>query len=954
MRSLSLALVTEVREGHNTKAFEAHKDSNVVKEKEKCFSLVSKSRTLDLVAASKEEATIWVAGLRELLFPTTAANCSSASLTSARMIHDYRQVALSSGRPNGVVDATAIDPVKKKKQLAVWRSQVFDLARRNHIDAIASCLRDGCPIDLLETGTGDTLLIIACRVGNAPLVELCLLWRAKNDPHPEFGDTALQVAVAHQHAECLKLLLLTAAKSDMDSEIVNHIDSNSDAPLHVAVRNGDFACLQHLLLHGADICVVDEIGRTPLHCAVSTAQQGGADCVAYLLDVGGDSVLNLGDHEGDTPLHYAALAGNEGAVKLLLESAADAFAVNSSGETPFDVAMRERHQRCADLIAPYGTNATVDDSSDQSTGDRVSVGVELDDEEQRQDQSKEERDEDNATRRQRRRHRHHRRHVRGLDEDEDDNEEKYGSSSASDRDAAYDSSGYSSSQYDASSRGLPIEYQQRPWSATDRAYDPEHDARRRTRVFETSSAWLDPPRQVASTLSPSEQVRAALARHQRSFSVVAGGWPPMSARSAFDGVPKRNMSLSASSSSHYYPATAREWSPPRSEQQPLYWVNGRQVTTELLDRLGVDRTAANHPAQDPYLVQSQSNGGGYRTGRAFDPAAYGNSSNRTRSRSEDTSSPGWGYRSDTQAWSDRDSRPTRADNYSNNAAYSPSTWTTEPCSYTPSRQDQWVRRPATAGSVGSAPLWDLLYTEDGYPYYVNRHTGVSQWEKPPDAEIAPPPSHTISSTANTTRGPDEIIRMRLAQARRQQSMPAAVIRTHQTTLSGMEAAQEGEEPGSSSSFCSASATAATSTLSSELVGTSLPSEVAASGGAAGDGSGDAPVASVESLAVPAIAPSPPESLQSTYENRTDLKLSIDVSSPPSKERTSSCRCRELTRLRECDSRSRFSLWFRAQTFAPRSCHLHDPRATQRPRTRSKPRRTAPARRPSQTTAASRR
>jgi ankyrin repeat protein len=882
VRNLSLSLVTEIREGRRTKAFEAHKASNAVQETEKCFSLVTRTRTLDLVAASKEEATIWVAGLRELLFPTTAVSASDASMVSARKIDDFRLVALSSGRSNTVA---AADPVKKKQQHGVWRSQIFDLARRDRINAIASCLVDGCPIDLLETGSGDTLLIIACRVGNAPLVELCLSWRAKNDPHPEFGDTALQVAVAHQHADCLKLLLLTAAKSDMDSEIVNHIDSNSDAPLHVASRNGDFACLQHLLLHGADICVVDEIGRTPLHCAVSTAQQGGADCVAYLLDVGGDSVLNLGDHEGDTPLHYAALAGNEGAVKVLLESAADALAVNSNGETPFDVAIRERHQGCADLIAPYCTNSHEDSSSEPPRSGRTSIGVNPDCEEVRRAQSDEEREDESNSHRLHRRRRHHHRHVRELDESNSDNDSEglSVSNSSSDPDTAYDSCGYSST-HSPTSRSLSNEHLQRPWSAIDRAYDLDRDERRPHRSVETPSVWLDSHRQGVVTLSPSEQVRAALARHQRSFSVVSGGArPPMSARSACDGTPKRNMSLSTASSSRYYPVTARESSPPRSEQQPLYWVNGRQVTTESVD---FDWGPASLPKQGQRHL-SHDNGREFSAGQGFN--AYQGFSSRSRSRSEDTSGLSWGYRSNSQAWCDHRSRlSSDTGNCSTNA------WAGEAYTNTPADQDQWARRPATAGSVSSSPLWDLLYTEDGYPYYVNRQTGISQWEKPPDAEIALPLAHTSSPAVNSTRGPDEIIRMRLAQARRQQSMPTAASRASQFILSCVEEAHSAEEARSRNAQCHESS--ATSMRSIELAGASLPTTIAANFGADGEVQQIGPTASISSGEEPTLTPVAQELLQTTFENRTGLKLSIDISSPPSKERR--CLCRLPARLND--------------------------------------------------------
>jgi ankyrin repeat protein len=55
----------------------------------------------------------------------------------------------------------------------------------------------GCPVDIMEHGTGDTPLIVACRQGWKGIVELCLEFGAKNDPHPQFGKTALQVCLPH-------------------------------------------------------------------------------------------------------------------------------------------------------------------------------------------------------------------------------------------------------------------------------------------------------------------------------------------------------------------------------------------------------------------------------------------------------------------------------------------------------------------------------------------------------------------------------------------------------------------------------------------------------------------------------------------------------------------------------------------------------------------------------------
>ncbi|KAL4095234.1 hypothetical protein PRIC1_008611 [Phytophthora ramorum] len=130
LRSLDLALVAEIREGNTTAAFAAQTESNIVKEKDKCFSLVTRARTLDLVAASKEEARIWINNLRELLFASEKS--VDASLLSARTIEAYKQSALSPREQedsSGMKATPAVAPTKR--MVAAWRNRIFNLARHD-------------------------------------------------------------------------------------------------------------------------------------------------------------------------------------------------------------------------------------------------------------------------------------------------------------------------------------------------------------------------------------------------------------------------------------------------------------------------------------------------------------------------------------------------------------------------------------------------------------------------------------------------------------------------------------------------------------------------------------------------------------------------------------------------------------------------------------------------------
>ena len=160
---------------------------------------------------------------------------------------------------------------------------LFDHCRHNRLNEVREIMNEGCDVDLMERGTGDTALMVACRKGRTHIVKLCLERGAKNDPHPQFGQTALQAAIAHGHAKCAKVILDKARKHSMDVVIVNHADPNKDAPLHVASRIGNRRCLETLLEHGADHTLVDSKGRTPLHVACAHNQHEVANVCFYII-----------------------------------------------------------------------------------------------------------------------------------------------------------------------------------------------------------------------------------------------------------------------------------------------------------------------------------------------------------------------------------------------------------------------------------------------------------------------------------------------------------------------------------------------------------------------------------------------------------------------------------------------------------------------------------------------
>ncbi|CAN0555868.1 unnamed protein product, partial [Ectocarpus sp. 8 AP-2014] len=151
-----------------------------------------------------------------------------------------------------------------------WRRRLFPAVRRGDIAAVLAIFDQGCPVDIAQTGTGDTPMLLACRLGDVGMVRECLRRGSRNDPHPAFGQTALQAAVASGQDACARLILETAAPSRSDAVVSNHKDPNKETPLHVACRRGYDGIVEALLHHGADLRAVDRKGNTPLHGAAGS------------------------------------------------------------------------------------------------------------------------------------------------------------------------------------------------------------------------------------------------------------------------------------------------------------------------------------------------------------------------------------------------------------------------------------------------------------------------------------------------------------------------------------------------------------------------------------------------------------------------------------------------------------------------------------------------------------
>ena len=118
-------------------------------------------------------------------------------------------------------------------------------------------------------------------------------------------------------------------------------DNQNNTPLHYAIKNGDKETIAFLLQKGADICIPNSNGDTPLALLALKGEPYFSLVRPY---------INRGDAVESTPLHRAAIHRNIPAIQILLENGANISAINSDGEAPLSWLM---HEPYLSLVTPF-------------------------------------------------------------------------------------------------------------------------------------------------------------------------------------------------------------------------------------------------------------------------------------------------------------------------------------------------------------------------------------------------------------------------------------------------------------------------------------------------------------------------------------------------------------------------------------------------------------------------
>ena len=192
---------------------------------------------------------------------------------------------------------------------------------------------------------GRSVLHIACQRGDISLV-WTLAYKHKADPNVQdhFHDTPLHVAILNRK---LEVALILINELGCDPNIRGSLGGSS--ALHIACQMGNVSLVR--ALPKANIHAPNDLGNTPLHMAALSGEEKIVSCL--ISEFGCDP--NVKGKLGRSALHIACKKGNISLVRTLIQHQAAAVVQDDNHDTPLHLAaLKNRENVVLCLISEFG------------------------------------------------------------------------------------------------------------------------------------------------------------------------------------------------------------------------------------------------------------------------------------------------------------------------------------------------------------------------------------------------------------------------------------------------------------------------------------------------------------------------------------------------------------------------------------------------------------------------
>lgn len=197
------------------------------------------------------------------------------------------------------------------------------------ISFIRLFLSNGAEVNSLDE-MGKTPLSEAVLAGKKEAVQVLLQNNASPVTQDMYGQSPLHEAVISGNTVCINMIR-SAGGNPMARGVYGQ------TPFTLSLYKG-VNIIEAVL--GRDKFLADSDGRTPLHAAV--AEGAGTEVMKFILSKG--YPVNKRDKNGETALFYAVAANEKESVSLLLAAGSDPFIANNAGASAVSLILRDRKE----------------------------------------------------------------------------------------------------------------------------------------------------------------------------------------------------------------------------------------------------------------------------------------------------------------------------------------------------------------------------------------------------------------------------------------------------------------------------------------------------------------------------------------------------------------------------------------------------------------------------------